>query len=268
MGQEHRLRELREAAGLSQVQLAKLTGVSRNAVSQWEAGETRPSTKRLTLLARALNVPIDQLMAPSTQVRERILEVATRLLESLGADQASSDAICAAAQVPRAEFDILFNSKDALIFEVTRAHNERKLEHVRRTPPRFGSLAARLKNLLRHLYVLDLEHPRIVAALHASSWHWSEARERDYNRQLLEFHEMIVAVFDEAAAQGQIDTGNYRAASSLILASYQLGFRKAVYEKCDPDRLISFLEPQIAIILQGFNFRIVTGFADGDSKPL
>ena len=70
-----RLRELREAAGLSQARLAKLTGVSRNAVSQWEAGTTQPTANRLTLISRSLNVPIDDIMIPSTKVRERILEI-------------------------------------------------------------------------------------------------------------------------------------------------------------------------------------------------
>jgi transcriptional regulator with XRE-family HTH domain len=257
-----RLRELRKAAGLSQPQLARLAGVTRNAVSQWEAGKTKPSSKRLVQLSRALNVPIDQIMAPSTNVRECIVDAALRLFGRLGVDEISIDVICASAEVARAEFDSLFESKDALLFELMRTLNDRTLEDVRRTPAKYGSLAARLKYLLRQFYVHDLAHQKLTAALQSYSWRWSEVRDREHGRSLLEFHETIIALFDEAAAQGQIDAGNYRAASSLILAAYQLGLRKAIFENCDPDRIITLLEPQLAIILGGFNFRVIPGFSE------
>lgn len=46
-----RIRENRVRAGLSQEQLAELTGVSRQAVGKWEAGQAAPSAEKLQRLA-------------------------------------------------------------------------------------------------------------------------------------------------------------------------------------------------------------------------
>lgn len=54
-----RLKELREAAGLSQSALAKATGVSRQAVNMLERGENEPSWETVRKLARALGVTTD-----------------------------------------------------------------------------------------------------------------------------------------------------------------------------------------------------------------
>ncbi len=261
-----RLRELREAAGLSQAQLAKLTGISRNAVSQWEADATQPSTKRLILLAQSLKVPLDRLMAPSTEVRERLVNDAMRLFERLGFEETSKSMICATADISEAEFDQLFASKEDLLYEVATALKERTFADVRRIPPKYGSLAARLKYLLHMYYVHDVAHLKLTAALQAYSWRWSDARERDHTRHLSEYHATVLSLFDEAQAQGQIKQGNYRAASSLILAAYIGALRKAVYEPYDADKLVASLEPQIALLLDGLNYRVVLGFADGEEK--
>jgi transcriptional regulator with XRE-family HTH domain len=261
-----RLKELRLEAGLSQIQLAKLMGVTRNAVSQWESGETQPTTKRLASLARTFNVPIDHLIVPTTKVREKIVEQATRLFCRLGYEEASVEVICASAEVSKSDFESLFESKDAVLYEVARDLNNRTLVALRNSPPAYGNLATRLKYLLRHFYISDLSHLKVTSALQSYSWRWEDARERESLRDALEFHHTIIALFDDAAAQGQIGTGNYRAASSLILAAYQLGLRKAVFEHLDPDQLIKLLEPQLSIILSGFGFHTISGFSDLDSK--
>ena len=56
-----RIRELREAAGLSQAGLAARMGVSRQAVNQWEAGINWPSSQILPDLAAALGCEIGDL---------------------------------------------------------------------------------------------------------------------------------------------------------------------------------------------------------------
>ena len=137
---------------------------------------------------------------------------------------------------------------------------------MRRIPPKYGSLAARLKYLLRMYYVHDVEHLKLTAALQAYSWRWSDARERDHARHQSEYHATVQSLFDEAHAQGQIKPGNYRAASSLILAAYIGVLRKAVYEPYDADKLVATLEPQIALVLDGLNYKVVPGFADGEDK--
>jgi transcriptional regulator with XRE-family HTH domain len=51
-----RLRELREAAGLTQEQLAVRAGVKREAVARWERGAREPAWGNVLALAQALGV--------------------------------------------------------------------------------------------------------------------------------------------------------------------------------------------------------------------
>lgn len=56
-----RIQELREAANLTQVQVALRMGVSQNTVSQWENEVALPRTRDLPLLANVLSCSIDEL---------------------------------------------------------------------------------------------------------------------------------------------------------------------------------------------------------------
>ena len=51
----------RNKAGLSQMELAERLGVSRQAVSRWESGDTTPSVDKLKTLARIYGVSLDWL---------------------------------------------------------------------------------------------------------------------------------------------------------------------------------------------------------------
>ncbi len=57
-----RIYSLRKARGLSQEELAAAVGVSRQAVSKWELGESQPEVDKAVLLAQALGVTTDQLL--------------------------------------------------------------------------------------------------------------------------------------------------------------------------------------------------------------
>lgn len=56
-----RVKELRHAAGITQVQLGEAIGVAQNVVSQWETEVALPRVRQLPDLARALNCSIDEL---------------------------------------------------------------------------------------------------------------------------------------------------------------------------------------------------------------
>ena len=53
-----RLRELRRAAGLTQAELVKRSGVSKQAVSNLELGNREPTWETVRRLARALGVSV------------------------------------------------------------------------------------------------------------------------------------------------------------------------------------------------------------------
>ena len=59
---EEKLTVLRKEKGLSQLQLAEMVHVSRQAVSRWEAGTAVSSTDNLKLLSKLYGVPVDDLL--------------------------------------------------------------------------------------------------------------------------------------------------------------------------------------------------------------
>ena len=65
-----RLYEYRTASGLSQEQVANEIGVSRQAVSKWECGESSPDTDNLIALAVLYGVTVDELLFADPESRE------------------------------------------------------------------------------------------------------------------------------------------------------------------------------------------------------
>lgn len=57
----NRLKQLREASGLSQRALAQRLGVASNAVARWERGEHAPSVYGALRVSRALGVPVESI---------------------------------------------------------------------------------------------------------------------------------------------------------------------------------------------------------------
>lgn len=55
-----KLKELRKKQGLTQLELAERLFVSRQAISGWEAGTSRPSTENLQSLSRLFNILISR----------------------------------------------------------------------------------------------------------------------------------------------------------------------------------------------------------------
>lgn len=59
---EDKLFSLRKAKGLSQLKLAEEIGVSRQAISRWEAGLAKPTTENLKCLGALYNVSLEYLL--------------------------------------------------------------------------------------------------------------------------------------------------------------------------------------------------------------
>jgi transcriptional regulator with XRE-family HTH domain len=56
------LRKIRTGNNLTQAELAKRIGVSRQQLVYWEVGKNLPSLPNLAVIARALNVTLDTLV--------------------------------------------------------------------------------------------------------------------------------------------------------------------------------------------------------------
>ena len=65
-----RLYEYRKANGYSQEELADKIGVSRQAVSKWERGESSPDTENLIALSRLYGITIDELINNDFQPKD------------------------------------------------------------------------------------------------------------------------------------------------------------------------------------------------------
>lgn len=59
-----KIQTLRKSRSMSQDELAASLSVSRQAVSQWENGQTAPSIDSIIGLHRLFSVPIDALLCP------------------------------------------------------------------------------------------------------------------------------------------------------------------------------------------------------------
>ena len=68
--QGERLKSARQLRGLTLTALAEQTGISKQSISQYESGETRPEHERGFRLASALNVPYDFFLSEDTYKTE------------------------------------------------------------------------------------------------------------------------------------------------------------------------------------------------------
>lgn len=65
-----RIRDRREAVGLTHKQVADKFGITQSAISQWESGATAPKPDQLPLLADALNTSIHYILTGEAGVRQ------------------------------------------------------------------------------------------------------------------------------------------------------------------------------------------------------
>ena len=65
-----RIQSLRKARGITQEQLADAVGVSRQAVSKWEAEQSVPDLERIVAMAEYFDVTTDYLLrGPTCELR-------------------------------------------------------------------------------------------------------------------------------------------------------------------------------------------------------
>lgn len=67
---QEKLQTLRRKHGMSQEKLAARLGVSRQAVSKWESGQSRPDTEKLVALGDVFGISIDSLIRDAQDVEQ------------------------------------------------------------------------------------------------------------------------------------------------------------------------------------------------------
>lgn len=66
----HKLYEIRKLHGLSQENLAQRLGVSRQAISKWECGESLPDTDNLITISKIFGISLDELVGNIQDITE------------------------------------------------------------------------------------------------------------------------------------------------------------------------------------------------------
>ena len=69
-----KLTQARKAAGLTQADIAARLSVSRQAVSRWESGQSKPSTEKLLALAKIYGVSLDWLCSDASDAGALVQE--------------------------------------------------------------------------------------------------------------------------------------------------------------------------------------------------
>lgn len=64
------IRELREEAGITPVQIAARLGVSLATVYNWESGKHEPRASQLRDLARLFDVPMEEISIPGVDTKD------------------------------------------------------------------------------------------------------------------------------------------------------------------------------------------------------
>ena len=65
MSFQERIKELRKANNLSQMDLSVATGISQSAIAKWELGKTEPTASAIIVLARFFGETTDYLLGLS-----------------------------------------------------------------------------------------------------------------------------------------------------------------------------------------------------------
>jgi transcriptional regulator with XRE-family HTH domain len=99
----HRLRKLREVAGLSQYSLAKASGLSKQAISRLELGDNKPTWETVQLLSAALGVDCRQFADPSVKPPPAVEGRPRGRPRKASADAAVANVAADAGDAPRAK---------------------------------------------------------------------------------------------------------------------------------------------------------------------
>ena len=65
-----RIKTCRQKVGMSQEKVAELVGVSRQAVTKWEANQSAPNTENLFKLAEIFGTTVDMLLESEKETKQ------------------------------------------------------------------------------------------------------------------------------------------------------------------------------------------------------
>lgn len=82
-----KLKQLRKKQGLTQLELAEKLFVSRQAITGWEAGSSRPSTENLKSLGALYDIPLEYLLNEEAPEPSEIITTDTGIKNGIAASR-------------------------------------------------------------------------------------------------------------------------------------------------------------------------------------
>ena len=105
-----KIARLRKSHNMTQLELADKIGISFQAVSNWERGNSMPDISKLPELASLFDVSIDELLGEKSELVERAVK--GEIQEYLEHNDISSEEICKVAPILRPDqVDVIYESK-------------------------------------------------------------------------------------------------------------------------------------------------------------
>lgn len=171
----------RKAVGFSQEQLAERLKVHRSTVARWESGETEPHPWMRPRLARALEVPVEQLNELLSEASPAVSDADTGRLDYTLTHPGSADLVTVAQlrrEVQQLDEQYVLLPSSSLLADAGQALGQIRF------------LAANTTNLRvrRELYAVEAEAATLMGQLV-----WDASQRRDHDSARLYFDQAVVA---------------------------------------------------------------------------
>jgi len=185
--------------------------------------------------------------------RDRVVSAARDLFEGVGYEETTIRMIAERAGVSVGSVFTTFESKVDIFnhilfekFELLFAELQRIFPHLK------GSACDRIVSLMSIAYGVECRQLDLMISHLSASHGWPERIEAESRRRQQRF----VSLFEQALAEG-VKSGELRSDvdhavfADVLLAIYLRNYRKAYYERLDPQELSALIERQVRLIFAG-----------------
>ncbi|MBP0465158.1 TetR/AcrR family transcriptional regulator [Roseomonas sp. PWR1] len=205
----------------------------------------------MTIPPRRRRAAIPDLPGRREQSMRRLLDAAETILAEQGYENASVSEIASRAGVSPSLINAYFLGKAGLCYAVVQRHNAPQFDAFRAAAESNGTAAERLGRMIATIVAMDLEKPRLYAALQALSWAWPVETERQNRAEIAPFLDLVARVAADGAARGEFRPLPAGEVGEIFLAVYTFAIRDALFAAEAPgavarrilDRMLLLLAP-------------------------
>ncbi len=163
------------------------------------------------------------------ETKTRLLDAAEQWFSEAGFDNVSVADIAATAKVVPSLINTYFAGKAGLLYAVVQRHNAPQWQALLGILTGPGPALERLDRFIATQAAMDLDRPRLLAALQGLSWNWPPETEARNLEELRPVREALMALLRDGAAEGTMRAVPEAEATEIIMATYTHGLRPAVF---------------------------------------